>query len=31
MPGTPEQMNSFAQAERARWGKLIKDINLKIE
>ena len=31
MPGTPEQMNTFAKAERERWGKLIKDIGLKIE
>ena len=31
MPGTPAQMNAFAQAERARWGKLINDIGLKLE
>lgn len=31
MPGTPAQMNTFAAAERARWGKLIKDIGLKLE
>lgn len=31
MPGTPAQMNNFAKAERERWGKLIKDIGLKIE
>lgn len=31
MPGTAEQMNVFAKAERARWGKLIKDIGLKLE
>lgn len=31
MPGTPEQMNTFALAERVRWGKLIKDIGLKID
>ena len=31
MAGTPEQMNTFAKAERERWGKLIRDINLKIE
>ncbi|SFC58199.1 Tripartite-type tricarboxylate transporter, receptor component TctC [Polaromonas sp. OV174] len=31
MPGTPEQMNTFAKAERERWGKLIKEIGLKID
>ncbi len=31
MPGTPEQMNAFAKTERARWGQLIKEIDLKID
>jgi len=31
MPGTPEQMNTFAKAERARWGQLIKEIGLKLD
>ncbi|OYU76775.1 MAG: ABC transporter substrate-binding protein, partial [Burkholderiales bacterium PBB5] len=28
--GTPQQMQQFAQAERQRWGGLIKDLNLKL-
>ena len=31
MPGTADQMNSFAKAERARWGSLIKEIGLKLD
>lgn len=31
VPGTPEEMNAYAKAERARWGQLIKDIGLKLE
>ncbi|MBP6900129.1 MAG: tripartite tricarboxylate transporter substrate binding protein [Burkholderiaceae bacterium] len=29
--GTPQQMQQFAQAERQRWGGLIKDLNLKLD
>ena len=31
MPGTPEQMNRFAAAERVRWGALIKELGLKAD
>lgn len=31
MPGTPQQMNDFAKAERARWGALIKAANIKLD
>jgi len=30
-PGTPEQLADFLKAERARWSKLVKDINLQPE
>lgn len=29
--GTPQQMQQFAQAERQRWGALIKDLQLKLD
>lgn len=29
--GTPQQMQQFAQAERQRWGSLIKALNLKLD
>jgi tripartite-type tricarboxylate transporter receptor subunit TctC len=29
--GTPQQMQQFAQAERQRWGGLIKELNLKLD
>jgi len=29
--GTPQQMQQFAQAERQRWGALIKDLGLKLD
>ena len=31
MPGSPQQMNDFAKAERARWGALIKAANIKLD
>lgn len=31
MPGTPEQMARFAQAERQRWGALIREMALKLD
>lgn len=31
MPGSPQQMNEFAKAERARWGALIKAANIKLD
>ncbi|MGY0196001.1 Bug family tripartite tricarboxylate transporter substrate binding protein [Leptothrix sp. BB-4] len=31
MPGTPEQMNRFAKAERERWGALISELQLKLD
>ena len=30
-PGSPEALNEFLAAERTRWGKLVKDIDLKPE
>ncbi len=30
-PGTPEALNEFLSAERARWGKLVKEIGLQPE
>jgi len=30
-PGTPEQLAQFLKDERARWAKLVKDINLQPE
>ena len=29
--GTPESLNEFLRAERARWAKLVKDIGLQPE
>lgn len=29
--GTPQQMQKFAQAERQRWGALIKELNLSLK
>lgn len=31
MPGTPEQMATFVRSERERWGKLIRDNNIRVE
>ena len=31
LPGTPQQMNDFAKAERARWGALIKAANVRLD
>lgn len=31
MPGTPEEMNRFARAERERWGGLIRELQLKLD
>lgn len=31
LPGTPQQMASYAKAERERWGKLIHDNNIKLD
>lgn len=31
LPGTPQQMASYAAAERERWGKLIKANNIRLD
>jgi tripartite-type tricarboxylate transporter receptor subunit TctC len=31
LPGSPQQMNDFAKAERTRWGALIKAANIKLD
>jgi tripartite-type tricarboxylate transporter receptor subunit TctC len=31
LPGTPEQMAAYARSERERWGKLIRDIGIKLD
>jgi tripartite-type tricarboxylate transporter receptor subunit TctC len=31
MPGSPDEMNRFAKAERARWGALIHELQLKLD
>ena len=31
LPGTPAQMTQYVQAERERWGKLIKANNIKLD
>lgn len=31
MPGSPEQMAAFVQSERERWGKLIRDNNIRLD
>jgi tripartite-type tricarboxylate transporter receptor subunit TctC len=31
MPGTPAQMAAYAKSERERWGKLIRDNNIKLD
>jgi tripartite-type tricarboxylate transporter receptor subunit TctC len=31
MPGSPEQMLTYVRGERERWGKLIRDNNLKLD
>ena len=31
LPGTPAQMASYVKSERERWGKLIRDNNIKID
>lgn len=31
LPGSPQQMNEFVKAERARWGALIKAANIKLD
>jgi tripartite-type tricarboxylate transporter receptor subunit TctC len=31
LPGTPQQMASYAKTERERWGKLIHDNNIKLD
>jgi len=31
LPGTPQQMASYAAAERERWGKLIRANNIKLD
>jgi tripartite-type tricarboxylate transporter receptor subunit TctC len=31
LPGTPQQMASYAAAERERWGRLIKANNIKLD
>lgn len=31
LPGTPEQMATYARSERERWGKLIRDSGIKLD
>lgn len=31
MPGTPQQMTDYARAERARWAKVIREANIKLD
>ena len=31
LPGTPAQMASYAKSERERWGRLIRDNNIKVD
>jgi tripartite-type tricarboxylate transporter receptor subunit TctC len=31
LPGTPEQMATYAHSERERWGKLIRDKGIKLD
>jgi tripartite-type tricarboxylate transporter receptor subunit TctC len=31
VPNTPEQYAEFLKAEHARWGKIVRDLNLKVE
>jgi tripartite-type tricarboxylate transporter receptor subunit TctC len=31
MPGTPAQMAAYVKSERERWGKLIRDNNIKLD
>jgi tripartite-type tricarboxylate transporter receptor subunit TctC len=31
LPGTPEQMATYARGERERWGKLIRDNGIKLD
>ena len=30
-PGTPQQFNQMIQQEHAKWGKLIRDANIKLD
>lgn len=29
--GTPEELGAFIRSESARWGKIIRDIGMKME
>lgn len=31
MPGSPEQMATFVRGERERWGRLIRDSNIRLD
>ncbi|HSV44790.1 MAG TPA: tripartite tricarboxylate transporter substrate-binding protein, partial [Ramlibacter sp.] len=31
LPGTPEQMKAYVRSERERWGKLIRENNIKLD
>jgi tripartite-type tricarboxylate transporter receptor subunit TctC len=31
LPGTPQQMAAYAKAERERWGRLIRENNIKLD
>jgi len=31
LPGTPQQMTDYARAERARWAKVIREANIKLD
>ena len=30
-PGTPPEMDDYASAERERWGKLIREVGIKVQ
>jgi tripartite-type tricarboxylate transporter receptor subunit TctC len=31
VPNTPEEFETFLKSEHARWGKIVRDLNLKVE
>jgi hypothetical protein len=31
VPNTPDEYAAFLKAEHARWGKIVRDLNLKAE
>ena len=30
-PGTPEQLGDFVRSEIARWGKVVKEVGIKVD